>query len=190
MPGEAVQIGGATYVFPPDRIAAALETLVATGVGATTLSSTTSDMGAGEEILIAEDSATQALLLQNILQNHGFRVTGRAMAGSRWRRLGSCSRRWSSPISRCRRWMASSSAARSRPTRAGAIIPVMLLTSLSSPQDIIHGLECGADNFVVKPYDEEFLLARIRTYSRESRAATGVAANARHLHLFRRPSIT
>lgn len=37
MPGEAVKIGGATYVFPPDRIAAALETLVATGVGATTL---------------------------------------------------------------------------------------------------------------------------------------------------------
>jgi len=41
-------------------------------------------------------------------------------------------------------------------------IPLILLTSLSSPQDIIRGLASGADNFVVKPYDESFLLARIR----------------------------
>ena len=31
--------------------------------------------------------------------------------------------------------------------------PVILLTSLSEATDIIHGLECGADNFVTKPYD-------------------------------------
>jgi len=40
---------------------------------------------------------------------------------------------------------------------------VILLTSLSAPQDIIQGLESGADNFVVKPYAEEFLLSRVRT---------------------------
>jgi signal transduction histidine kinase len=39
----------------------------------------------------------------------------------------------------------------------------MLLTSLSAPQDIIRGLESGADNFVVKPYETEFLLSRIQT---------------------------
>jgi signal transduction histidine kinase len=39
----------------------------------------------------------------------------------------------------------------------------MLLTSLSAPEDIIRGLECGADNFVVKPYEPEFLLSRIET---------------------------
>jgi signal transduction histidine kinase len=44
-----------------------------------------------------------------------------------------------------------------------AAIPVILLTTLSAPQDIIHGLECGADNFVVKPYDEDFLLSRLDT---------------------------
>jgi signal transduction histidine kinase len=41
-------------------------------------------------------------------------------------------------------------------------IPLILLTSLSAPEDIIQGLASGADNFVVKPYDEDFLLARIR----------------------------
>lgn len=41
-------------------------------------------------------------------------------------------------------------------------IPVILLTSLSDPEDVINGLSCGANNFIVKPYDESFLLSRIR----------------------------
>ena len=41
-------------------------------------------------------------------------------------------------------------------------IPVILLTSLADPKDILRGLECGADNFIVKPYDDEFLLSRIQ----------------------------
>lgn len=41
-------------------------------------------------------------------------------------------------------------------------IPVILLTSLSEPTDVIKGLKCKADNFIIKPYNEEFLLSRIR----------------------------
>ena len=40
--------------------------------------------------------------------------------------------------------------------------PVILLTSLNDPTDVISGLECGADNFIVKPYDERHLLTRIK----------------------------
>ena len=40
-------------------------------------------------------------------------------------------------------------------------IPVILLTSLSDPKDIINGLESGADNFIMKPFDENYLLSRI-----------------------------
>jgi serine phosphatase RsbU (regulator of sigma subunit) len=39
---------------------------------------------------------------------------------------------------------------------------VILLTSLSDPRDVVEGLECGADNFIIKPFNEEFLLSRIR----------------------------
>jgi PAS domain S-box-containing protein len=39
--------------------------------------------------------------------------------------------------------------------------PVILLTSLTSPQDVIEGLACGADNFVRKPYETSSLLARV-----------------------------
>jgi len=40
-------------------------------------------------------------------------------------------------------------------------IPVILVTVLYDPQDVIRGLECGADNFIPKPYDEKYLLSRI-----------------------------
>ena len=40
-------------------------------------------------------------------------------------------------------------------------IPVILLTSLSDPKDVLGGLEYGADNFITKPYTKEFLLSRL-----------------------------
>ena len=41
-------------------------------------------------------------------------------------------------------------------------IPVMLLTSLSDPEDVIKGLQAGADNFLTKPYENEFLVSCIQ----------------------------
>src|SRR5438067_375597 len=32
-------------------------------------------------------------------------------------------------------------------------IPFILLTSLGDARDVIQGLQCGADNFITKPYD-------------------------------------
>jgi len=40
-------------------------------------------------------------------------------------------------------------------------VPVMLLSTLNDPVDIIKGLDAGADNYVTKPYDLNYLLARI-----------------------------
>lgn len=40
-------------------------------------------------------------------------------------------------------------------------LPVVLLTSLTDPLDNIRGLECGADNYITKPYDERRLVERI-----------------------------
>ncbi len=40
-------------------------------------------------------------------------------------------------------------------------VPVILLTSLRDPLDIIKGLQSGADNFITKPYEEQYLLSRI-----------------------------
>ena len=40
-------------------------------------------------------------------------------------------------------------------------IPVILVTTMSEPEDVILGLECGADNFVIKPFDERYMLSRV-----------------------------
>ena len=45
-------------------------------------------------------------------------------------------------------------------------IPIILTTALSSVDDRIAGLDCGADDYLVKPYAIEELLARIRALSR------------------------
>ncbi len=57
----------------------------------------------------------------------------------------------------------------------GRETPVILLSTLSDPMDIIRGLECGADNFVTKPYEPEQLLARVKTVlqNREMRGSGG-----------------
>ena len=44
--------------------------------------------------------------------------------------------------------------------------PVILTTALGSIDDRIEGLDCGADDYLVKPYAIEELLARIRALSR------------------------
>jgi sigma-B regulation protein RsbU (phosphoserine phosphatase) len=41
-------------------------------------------------------------------------------------------------------------------------IPFILLSTLADAQDIIKGLHCGADNYVTKPYDPDFLISRVR----------------------------
>ena len=40
-------------------------------------------------------------------------------------------------------------------------IPFILLSTLSDAQDIIKGFHCGADNYVTKPYEAEFLISRV-----------------------------
>ncbi|MGE3808425.1 MAG: response regulator [Gemmataceae bacterium] len=42
-------------------------------------------------------------------------------------------------------------------------LPVILLTTLSQPMDVIHGLESGADNFITKPYEPDYLIARVKS---------------------------
>jgi PAS domain S-box-containing protein len=43
-----------------------------------------------------------------------------------------------------------------------AHLPVILLTSLTDPGEVIRGLESGANHFICKPYEDQALLARVR----------------------------
>ncbi len=42
-------------------------------------------------------------------------------------------------------------------------VPLILLSTLAEPEDIIRGLDCGADNYVTKPYRIAYLIARMES---------------------------
>ncbi|MDH3486276.1 MAG: response regulator transcription factor, partial [Myxococcales bacterium] len=49
---------------------------------------------------------------------------------------------------------------------AGNFMPVIMLTARSSPDDRVRGLEAGADDYMVKPFELGELLARVRSVLR------------------------
>lgn len=55
---------------------------------------------------------------------------------------------------------------------AGLNIPVLFLTARDQVEDRVHGLELGADDYLVKPFAFSELLARVRTLLRRSQNAT------------------
>jgi len=44
--------------------------------------------------------------------------------------------------------------------------PVLLLTARDNASDIVNGLDCGADDYLTKPFSFDILLARVRAVSR------------------------
>lgn len=47
-------------------------------------------------------------------------------------------------------------------------VPIIFLTARGEGKDIVRGLEMGADDYVIKPYDNEELIARVRAHLRRS----------------------
>ena len=52
-----------------------------------------------------------------------------------------------------------------------SVIPIIMISALNSTSQIIKGIECGADDYIEKPFDLEELSARIKMVLRRSRAA-------------------
>lgn len=48
------------------------------------------------------------------------------------------------------------------------MVPILLLTARDLPQQKVEGLDAGADDYLVKPFDLEELLARLRALVRRS----------------------
>ena len=52
--------------------------------------------------------------------------------------------------------------------RLESSVPILMLTAMSADQDRINGLEIGADDYMIKPYNPDVLLARIKAILRRS----------------------
>lgn len=48
-------------------------------------------------------------------------------------------------------------------------LPILILTALDRPEDIVQGLDAGADDYVVKPVDLDVLAARLRALVRRAK---------------------
>ncbi|MDQ1127920.1 MtrAB system response regulator MtrA [Microbacterium sp. SORGH_AS_0888] len=57
--------------------------------------------------------------------------------------------------------------------RAESGIPIIMLTARTDTSDVVRGLESGADDYIVKPFNPKELVARIRTRLRPAAAAVG-----------------
>jgi DNA-binding response OmpR family regulator/signal transduction histidine kinase len=114
------------------------------------------------EILVVEDSPTQAAELEHILQESGYQTT---TASNGKEALACIARRKPTVVitdiimpemdgyALCKRLKSDASLVG---------VPIILLTSLSDPKDVVRGLECGADYFITKPYDEKMLISRVQ----------------------------
>ena len=113
-------------------------------------------------ILVAEDSPTQAQQLRYILEQHGYQVT-LATNG----RLALEAAKQSRPALIISDVMMPEmdgyqlcTAVKGDPALSD--VPLILVTTLSDPHDVIRGLECRADNFILKPYEADNLLRRVQ----------------------------
>jgi len=126
------------------------------------MSNKTKQVPKQEEILIVEDSPTQAEQLRYLLDQCGYKVTV-AKDGKEALTLldgykpalviSDISMPEMNGYALCKQLKEAEN------TRD---IPVILLTSLTNPEDVLEGLACGADSFITKPYSTDYLLAHIQ----------------------------
>jgi two-component system response regulator MprA len=119
----------------------------------------------GARILVVEDEERIASFLQRGLTYEGYRVD---LAGDGPTGLGLARENppdlvvldWMLPgmdgLEVCRR------------LRAGSQVPILILTAKDTVEDRVHGLDAGADDYVVKPFAFAELLARIRALLRRT----------------------
>ncbi len=116
----------------------------------------------GVEILIVEDSPTQALHLKHILEknNYSAHIERNGSDALKYMRkqkptivISDILMPEMDGYELCRQIRSEDNL---------KYIPVILLTQLFDPRDVIRGLLSGADNFVTKPYSEQFLISRIQ----------------------------
>ena len=66
-----------------------------------------------------------------------------------------------------------------RHLRANTQLPVIMLTAMAEDTDRVIGLEMGADDYVIKPFNPRELVARIKAVLRRANSLPGNGCNWR-----------
>ena len=115
----------------------------------------------GERILVVDDSATQLEATRSLLVRTGYDVTTARSGeeGLDLARAGSFDLVLSDVVMPGMSGYEMCACIKEDIADPPALV---LLTTLADPRDIVRGVECGADNYITKPYEGEHLTSRIR----------------------------
>lgn len=114
-------------------------------------------------ILIADDSSVSRHLLESIVKKWGYQVISTADGNQAWEVLQQAD----APRMAILDWMMPGMTGPEvcKRVRSMGIDPytyILLLTSRTQKEDVIEGMNSGADDYVVKPFDQQELNVRLR----------------------------
>jgi DNA-binding response OmpR family regulator len=131
-------------------------------------------------IVVAEDDLVSRTLIGNLMEKWGFKAvitqTGdEAMAALRAEQGPALTiLDWMMPgmdgLQVCR-----------RVRESGKMVYMIMLTSLGTKENIVEGLHAGADDYLIKPFDKNELLARIQVGLRILELHAALAARVKEL---------
>ena len=133
------------------------------------------------EILVVEDDPRMAALLDRGLQSEGHRVFV-ASDGREALEFAEL-RTYDAIVLDVLLPLLNGFEVAKRLRKAGNRTPILMLTARDSPRDAVEGLDCGADDYLTKPFAFEELLARVRAVARRGPIPVGVSLTVADLAL-------
>lgn len=131
-------------------------------------------------LLLVEDDPTLGEGLRDFLRSEGYRVdwtrTLAETAGLADEPYDVWLLDWNLPDGSGLGWLA-------RQRARGAVTPAIVLTARDRLEERIHGLDSGADDFLVKPFAPEELVARLRALARRMAGHGGATREIGAVHV-------
>ncbi len=118
----------------------------------------------GPRVLVVEDDRDLSAMLTELLTDEGYRVDA-ALDGQRGLHLALTRRPDLLVVDRGLPAIEGIDLVR-RLRRQGVLAPVLVLTARGTVRDRVEGLDAGAEDYLVKPFDVDELLARLRSLLR------------------------
>ncbi|MBL8667155.1 MAG: response regulator [Rhodospirillales bacterium] len=127
-------------------------------------------------LLVVDDDARLRRLLARYLTEHGYLVTTADDAADARAKLG----RFAFDLIVLDLMMPGESGlSLAADLRKRSSVPILMLTAMGEPEDRIAGLEGGADDYMVKPFEPRELLLRIGNILRRTPQADAMASEVR-----------
>jgi two-component system response regulator MprA len=114
-------------------------------------------------VLVVDDDERLRETLRRGLTLHGFEV---GLAGDAGAALGFVQARWPDVLVVDVMMPGMDGISLCRTVRESSSVPILMLTAKDAIEDRVSGLEAGADDYIVKPFDLQELVARIRSILR------------------------